>query len=74
MITMDLSGSKPINELAPMKTGYYKSGPYPNQCVNTVMDTAEELAHNSESRTNRIIRTPMLPLVYGSLVKGENMQ
>ena len=38
------------------------------------MNAAKELAYSSEDSTNKIFRTPMLPLEYDGLVEGGNTQ
>jgi len=76
-IVMDLSGRKIPQELTPLKERILQKRSSPqldDRAVFAVMDTAEELAYNSEGPTNKILRTPMFPLGYGGLVEGGNTQ
>ena len=76
-IVIDLSGRKIPQELTPLKEGILQKQLSPqldNPAIFAVIDVAEELAYNSEGPTNKILRTPMFPLGYGSLAEGGNTQ
>ena len=76
-ITIDLSGRKIPEELAPLKERILQRRSSPqldDEAISAVIDVAEELAYNSEGPTKKILRTPMFPLGYGGLVEGGNTQ
>ncbi|KAL8914331.1 MAG: hypothetical protein Q9171_001051 [Xanthocarpia ochracea] len=73
-IVMDLSGGKIPQELVYLKERILQKLASPqlsNPVVDAVMDLAEDFAYNSKGPTNKILRTSMFPLDYGSLVKVE---
>ncbi|KAL8831575.1 MAG: hypothetical protein Q9191_000784 [Dirinaria sp. TL-2023a] len=64
-IVMNLSERKIPEELTPLKERIlqnWSSSQLDDQAVFAIMDATEELAHNSERPTNKILRTPMFPL------------
>lgn len=76
-IVMDLSGRKLPEELKPLKERILQERSSPeldDKAIFAVMDAAEELAYNSEGPINKVLRTSMFPLGYGSLAEGGNTQ
>ena len=73
-IVMDLSGTEIPKELTPVTDREWLSPQLNDKEVNTLIETAKELAYNPGGPTNKILRTSTFPLGYGSLVAGGNTQ
>jgi hypothetical protein len=76
-IVMNLLGRKIPKELTPLKERILQKRSSPqldDQAVFAIMNATKELAYNLEGPTNKILRTPMFPLEYDGLIKGENTQ